>query len=114
VNASQWSARYAERKRAAQRARDAASAPRTCNRCATLSVSGSIFCQAHADEYEALTKSGLPVDQILKFTERTHWPKLSQHCGVTGLHTQCPREITLGTSACECGCHMRAKAKGER
>lgn len=30
---------------------------------------------------------------------------LSQACGVTMLHGSCPRETTLGTHACECGCH---------
>jgi hypothetical protein len=31
--------------------------------------------------------------------------EMSQHCGVIGDHAGCPREITLGTSPCECPCH---------
>lgn len=31
---------------------------------------------------------------------------LSQQCAVHGLHgDRCPRETTLGTSPCMCGCH---------
>ena len=75
-NASHYSARYAERKRAAQRARDAAAGPRTCNRCPSVSAKGSIFCTAHAAEYSALCdRPGVTVDECSEFCQRAHWPE---------------------------------------
>lgn len=50
MNASQWSARYAERKRAAQRAElDKPLAPRTCCTpgCGCLAAKGRIICAHH-------------------------------------------------------------------
>lgn len=73
-NASHYSAQYAERKRAAERARDAAAGPGPCNHCATVRAPGSIFCAQHAAEYEALTDSGASVDECGAFCERTYWP----------------------------------------
>jgi hypothetical protein len=73
-NASHYSARYAERKRAAQRARDAAAGPSPCNRCPTPQASGSIFCAAHQAEYDALAESGAAPSECFKFCERTYWP----------------------------------------
>jgi hypothetical protein len=74
MNASHHSARYAERKRAAERARDAAAGPSPCNRCAVPQVSGSIFCAMHRKEYEALLASGTSPGACAEFCRRTHWP----------------------------------------
>jgi hypothetical protein len=73
-NASYYSTRYAERKRAAERARDAAAGPRTCNRCPVVSAPASIFCVGHAAEYDALMKSGASPDACSEFCRRIHWP----------------------------------------
>ncbi len=73
MNASSWSARYAERKRAAQRARDAASGPSPCNRCPSTQATGSIFCAEHAAEYERLCDAG-DIDACSAFRQRTYWP----------------------------------------
>lgn len=73
-NASHYSARYAEQKRAAARARDAAMGPQPCNRCATPQARGSIFCPAHAKEFAALAASDASPDECIEFCRRTYWP----------------------------------------
>lgn len=74
-NVSHYSARYAERKRAQERTRDAAAPPRTCNRCATVAVKGSIFCAEHASEYAALlSRPDVTPDECSAFCQRSHWP----------------------------------------
>lgn len=74
-NASYYSTRYAERKHAAQRVRDAASGPRTCNRCPAASAAGSVFCAEHGAEYDALCESGASMGVTQEFCRRTHWPE---------------------------------------
>lgn len=74
-NASYYSARYAERKLAAQRARDAAAPPRTCNRCPAVCEPGSIFCAEHAAEFVRLRESGASPEACTEFCNRTHWPE---------------------------------------
>jgi hypothetical protein len=74
-NASYYSARYAERKRQAEQTRDAAAGPRTCNKCQNVTKIGSIFCDQHAAEYDALRqKRGVSIDLLSDFCQRTHWP----------------------------------------
>lgn len=72
-NASQCGARYAERKRAAERERDARALPSSCNRCATARMPGSIFCSTHAAEYERLRETA-DMGACLEFTRRIYWP----------------------------------------
>jgi hypothetical protein len=72
-NASHYSARYAERKRAAER--QAKPAPRPCNRCPSISVPGSIFCEEHLREYEQMLDAGTDTTTLFAFCERTYWPE---------------------------------------
>jgi len=74
-NASYYSARYAERKRAAERARDAHAPATSCNRCENIRAPGSIFCTAHADEYATIVASGATADECSEFCQRTYWPR---------------------------------------
>ena len=74
-NASYYSARYAERKRAAERARDAHAPAQSCNRCENIRAPGSIFCTAHADEYATIVASGATADECSEFCQRTYWPR---------------------------------------
>lgn len=72
-NASHFSARYAARKLAAQRARDASAGPSPCNHCRTPRAPGSIFCAAHAVAYtELLAKQDF--EACARFCARTYWP----------------------------------------
>lgn len=80
-NASHYSARYAERKRAAERARDAARSPSPCNRCPTPQMAGSIFCADHAAEHTELVRAAQTsgwapeaVQAASDFCRRTYWP----------------------------------------
>ena len=77
-NASHFSARYAERKRAAERASDAASGPRPCNKCPETSELGSIFCKNHGAEYAELRvrfeRGEVAFDDLAAFCDRTYWP----------------------------------------
>lgn len=73
-NASYYSARYAERKRAAERAQDAAAGPRPCNRCRAACTPNSIFCAIHATAYLKLLSSGATPDVCAEFCRRTYWP----------------------------------------
>jgi hypothetical protein len=75
-NASHYSARYAERKRAAQRAADLNPPPRPCNRCPSVSAPGSIFCAGHAAEYAELVRGG-DVEACARFCRRTYWGEVS-------------------------------------
>lgn len=78
-NASHYSARYAERKRAAERARDANAGPSPCNRCPEPQVPGAIFCAEHCAEYarmlSKLHSGGTSVAALTAFCERTYWPE---------------------------------------
>lgn len=74
-NASHYAARYADRKRAAERVRDAAMGPRACNHCASVSLPGSLFCEVHQRVYAALRAAGATLDEISDFCERTYWPR---------------------------------------
>lgn len=73
-NASHYAARYAERKRATERALDAASRPSPCNHCPTPRTTGSIFCATHAAEYSTLCGSGVSSVACAEFCRRTYWP----------------------------------------
>lgn len=73
-NASHYSARYAERKRAVREVREGAAGPSPCNRCPTPRTDGSIFCEAHAIEHAALVTSGASFDVCAGFCRRTYWP----------------------------------------
>ena len=56
---------------------------------------------AELDETIAdLNERGFPVKSCHCLSGR-----LSQHCALHADHEHCPRETTLGTSACECPCH---------
>ena len=73
MNASHFSARYAERKRQAQRARDAAMGPQPCLICPSVQQSGSVFCSLHAAEHADLIERG-DLDVACKMTSRrTYW-----------------------------------------
>ncbi len=72
-NASHYSARYWERKRAAERARDAAMGPQPCLRCPEPQAPGSLFCPAHAEQHRALLESR-DFDAALALCQRTYWP----------------------------------------
>ena len=76
-NGSYYSARYAERKRAQERAQDAAAGPRPCNRCPTTCAPGSIFCPEHTAEYAELCKTG-DIDVCREFCQRTYWPPIPE------------------------------------
>lgn len=76
-NASQCSARYAERKRAASAARDAALGPQPCLHCPELQARNpsSLFCPKHLAEHEAACDAakanGTPFPEV----RRTYWPE---------------------------------------
>lgn len=74
-NSSYYSARYAERKRAAERSRDAVAKPGPCNKCQADRVGMEIFCRAHQAEYDALCASGASIDECAAFCRRTYWPE---------------------------------------
>lgn len=73
-NASHYSARYAERKRTRERARDAASKPSPCVKCPAEQAYGSIFCLEHAKKYKAMIKANASADKCIEFCRRTYWP----------------------------------------
>jgi hypothetical protein len=73
-NASHYSARYWEMKRAQERARDAAAGPRPCNKCSAIALPSSLFCSQHAAEYDRLLASGASVQECSDFCQRTYWP----------------------------------------
>lgn len=79
-NASYYSTRYAERKRAAERVQDAAAPPRTCNRCPERCAGMSIFCAEHMAAYEAMCRKAkrgeTSYEDCLQFCQRTHWPEV--------------------------------------
>lgn len=81
-NASHYSARYAERKRAAQRARDMAAPPPPCLHCPTTHAPGSLFCAEHAAEYDRRlerAKAGeMSFQECVSFCERTYWPEAAR------------------------------------
>lgn len=78
-NASYFSARYAERKRAAER--QAPYRPSPCLRCSTTQAKGSLFCPEHKAEYEKLTAAAKAagwtpetMQACEDFAQRTYWP----------------------------------------
>lgn len=76
-NASHYSARYAERKRARERAFDATVRHNPCLHCNQAQLPGSLFCADHAAEYKSICDSTSDISDTRwqKFTQRTYWPK---------------------------------------